>query len=171
MNFPGGSIDHYAVPARDLNESFIGANFGLTKGAEVIFGKIGAVRIFETHVLLTLAGVTADDLRLDANQEVIFSHGHHHNQLTRRAPMTESVDAEVARKLSTIPVRVSRQMTPVEYQFRVSEILRLSDIDAVADETGGVYYGDEGVELEDQPLLAAIRVLIGRRFGIPGELT
>ncbi|XAS66668.1 hypothetical protein V3C33_14405 [Micrococcaceae bacterium Sec5.7] len=83
--------------------------------------------------------------------------------------MTESIDAEVARTLSTIPVRASRQMTATEYQFRVSEILNLFDIDAVADETG-VYYGGEGVELEDQPLVAAIRVLIGRRFGIPEAL-
>jgi hypothetical protein len=169
MIYPGGSIDQYAVPARDLNESFIGAHFGLTKGAEVIYGKIDAIRIFETHFLLTLAGVTADDLHLDANQEVIFSHGQHQNQVTRRAPMTESIDAEVARTLSTIPVRASRQMTAVEYQLRVAEILRLFDIDAVADETG-VYYGGEGVELEDQPLEAAVRKLIGRRFRIPEAL-
>ncbi|MDQ0618087.1 hypothetical protein [Arthrobacter globiformis] len=79
--------------------------------------------------------------------------------------MNES-DAEVARALSTIPVRVSRQMTTTEYQFRVAEVLNLFDVEAVGDETG-VYYGDEGAELEDQPLLAAIRILIGRRFGIP----
>ena len=118
---------------------------------------------------MTLAGVTADDIHLDANQEVIFSHGQHQNQVTRRAPMAESVDAEVARTLSTIPVRSSRQMTAVEYQFRVAEVLRLFDIEAVADETG-VYYGGEGVELEDQPLEAAIRNLFGRRFGIPEAL-
>lgn len=166
MIYPGGSIDQYAVPARDLNESFIGAHFGLTKGAEVIYGKIGAVRIFETHVILTLAGVTADDLHLDANQEVIFSHGQHQNQATRRAPMIESIDAEVARTLSAIPVRASRQMTATEYQVRVAEVLNLFDIEAVGDETG-IRYGGEGVELEDQPLEAAVRILIGRRFGIP----
>ncbi|MDQ4501466.1 hypothetical protein [Sinomonas sp. ASV322] len=48
----------------------------------------------------------------------------------------------------------------------MSEILRLFDVDAVGDETG-VYYGDNGVELEDQPLVDAIRVLVARRFGIP----
>jgi hypothetical protein len=80
--------------------------------------------------------------------------------------MTESIQAEVARTLSTIPVRASRQMTSTEYQFRVSEILRLFDIDAVGSETG-VIYGDKGVELEDQPLVWAIRVLVARRFGIP----
>ena len=95
--------------------------------------------------------------------------GQHQNQVTRRAPMTESIDAEVARTLSTIPVHASRQMTAVEYQLRVAEILRLFDIDAVADETG-VYYGGEGVELEDQPLEAAVRKLIGRRFRIPEAL-
>lgn len=82
------------------------------------------------------------------------------------APMTESIQAEVTRTLSTVPVRASRQMTVTEYQFRVAEVLNLFDIEAVADETG-VYYGDEGAELEDQPLLAAIRILIGRRFAIP----
>ena len=82
--------------------------------------------------------------------------------------MIES-DAEVARTLSTIPVRASRQMTATEYQVRVAEVLNLFDIEAVGDETG-VYYGDEGVELEDQPLEAAVRILIGRRFGVPESL-
>ena len=75
-------------------------------------------------------------------------------------------DAKVARKLSTIPIRVSRQMTPTEYQVRVAEVLNLFDIEAVGDETG-IRYGGEGVALEDQPLEAAVRILIGRRFGIP----
>ena len=79
--------------------------------------------------------------------------------------MIES-DAVVARALCTIPVRVSRQMTATEYQIRVAEVLNLFDIEAVGDETG-IRYGDEGVELEDQPLEAAVRILIGRRFGIP----
>jgi hypothetical protein len=43
------------------------------------------------------------------------------------------------------------------------------NIEAVGDETG-VHYGGEGIALEDQPLLAAIRVLIGRRFGVPDDL-
>jgi hypothetical protein len=77
--------------------------------------------------------------------------------------------AKVARKLSTIPVRVSRQMTPTDYEVRRAEVLNLLDIEAVADKTG-VHYGAEGVALEDQPLLAAIRVLIGRRFGVPNDL-
>ena len=82
--------------------------------------------------------------------------------------MNESA-AKVARKLSTIPVRVSRQMTATEYQVRVAEVLNLFDIEAVGDETG-IRYGGEGVELEDQPLEAAVRILIGRRFGIPEAL-
>jgi len=57
-------------------------------------------------------------------------------------------------------------MTSTEYQFRVSEILRLLDIPAVGDETG-VYYGNGGVELEDQPLVWAVRILVARRFGVP----
>ena len=82
--------------------------------------------------------------------------------------MNES-DAKVARQLNTIPVRVPRQMTPTEYQVRVAEVLNLFDIEAVGDETG-VYYGDEGVELEDQPLVGAIHILLARRFGIPESL-
>lgn len=57
-------------------------------------------------------------------------------------------------------------MTATEYQFRVSEILNLFDIDTVADEKG-MHFGGEGVELEDQPLLWAIHVLVAKRFGIP----
>ncbi|MEA5455758.1 hypothetical protein SPF06_13570 [Sinomonas sp. JGH33] len=57
-------------------------------------------------------------------------------------------------------------MTSTEYQFRVSEILRLFDIEAVGSETG-VVYGDKGVELEDQPLVWAVHALVARRFGIP----
>lgn len=60
-------------------------------------------------------------------------------------------------------------MTSTEYQFRVSEVLRLFDVDAVADETG-VYFEGGGVELEDQPLVWAIRVLVARRFGVPEEI-
>ena len=43
-------------------------------------------------------------------------------------------------------------MTATEYQFRVAAVLNLFDIEAVVDETGGIRYGGEGVELEDQPL-------------------
>mgnify|MGYP000220798894 CR=1 FL=1 len=78
-------------------------------------------------------------------------------------------DAEVARTLSTIPVRASRQLTGTEYHVRVAEVLNLFDIEAVGDETG-IRYGGEGVELEDQPLEAAVRILIGRRFGVPEGL-
>ena len=83
------------------------------------------------------------------------------------APMTESITAVVARTLSMIPVRASRHMTGTKYQVRVAEVP--FDIESVGDETG-VYYGGEGVELEDQPLLAAVRVLVGRRFDIPESL-
>jgi hypothetical protein len=83
--------------------------------------------------------------------------------------MSEPAGAEVARILDAIPVRASRQMTVTEYQFRVAEVLRLFDIEAVGDETG-VYYGGEGVEQEDQPLVEAIRILLARRFGIPESL-
>jgi hypothetical protein len=34
-------------------------------------------------------------------------------------------DAEVARTLSAIPVRASRQLTPIESRFRVAEVLNL----------------------------------------------
>ncbi|MGO4191988.1 hypothetical protein AB4Y67_09995 [Arthrobacter sp. YAF17] len=79
--------------------------------------------------------------------------------------MIES-DAAVARTLSTIPVRASRRMTATEYHVRVAEVLNFFDIEAVGDETG-IRYGGEGVELEDQPLEAVVRILVGKRFGIP----
>ena len=79
--------------------------------------------------------------------------------------MTESIQPEVQRTLSTIPVRVSREMNNTEYQVRVAEILRLFDIDATGNETG-VYYGDQGVGLEDQPLVWAIHTLVERRFSV-----
>ena len=72
-------------------------------------------------------------------------------QSCQSAPMIES-DAVVARALSKIPVRASRQMTATEHQFRVAAVLNLFDIEAVVDEMGGIRYGGEGVELEDQPL-------------------
>jgi len=75
-----------------------------------------------------------------------------------------------SRALSAIPVRASRQMTPIESRFRIAEVFNLFDIEAVADETGGIRYRDEGVVLEDQPLEAAVRILLGRRFGIPEAL-
>ena len=80
--------------------------------------------------------------------------------------MSESIHSEVERTLSTIPVRVSREMTNTEYSVRVAEVLRLFDIDATGNETG-VYYGDQGVGPEDQPLVWAIHTLVERRFGIP----
>ncbi|WP_120521409.1 hypothetical protein [Arthrobacter celericrescens] len=83
--------------------------------------------------------------------------------------MTESIHPEVQRTLSAIQVRVSRQMTTIEHHVRVAEVLRLFDIDATGNETG-VYYGDQGVELEDQPLVWAIHTLVERRFGIPEGL-
>jgi hypothetical protein len=83
--------------------------------------------------------------------------------------VNESIRDEVARTLSTIPVRASRQMTGTEYQFRVGEVLNLFDIETVVDDTG-MRFGGEGVELEDQPLLWAIHILVARRFGIPEAL-
>jgi hypothetical protein len=82
------------------------------------------------------------------------------------ARMSESIRAEVERTLSAIPVRAAHQIATTEYQMRVGEILNLLDIDTVVDEKG-MHFGGEGVELEDQPLLWAIDILVARRFGIP----
>ena len=80
--------------------------------------------------------------------------------------MAESSQSEVERILNMIPVRVSREMSNIQYPVRVAEILRLFDIDATGNETG-VYYGDQGVGPEDQPLAWAIHALVERRFGVP----
>ncbi|MET1086253.1 MAG: hypothetical protein ABWY04_03895, partial [Arthrobacter sp.] len=42
----------------------------------------------------------------------------------------------------------------------------LLTVESMADDAAAVL-GGEGVDLEDQPLEAAIRILVGRRFGIP----
>lgn len=81
MLYPGGATDEYGVQAKALNQSFIGQDFGLIQGGHVLYGKIGAIKVYETHVMLTLAGVEAEDIRLQSEQELFFSHGQHENQV------------------------------------------------------------------------------------------
>ena len=90
--------------------------------------------------------------------------GRHALKLSR---MSFPDDMDVARILALLPVRASRTMSAPEYAARVAEVCQLFDIDAVADEQGGLTYSGHGVEREDQPLLVAIRILVAERFGIP----
>lgn len=81
MILPGGAIDEYAVKAMDLNQSFIGQDFGIHRGGYVLYGKIGAIKVYETQVVISLANVDAEDIQLPMEQEIIFSHGQHENQV------------------------------------------------------------------------------------------
>jgi hypothetical protein len=67
--------------------------------------------------------------------------------------------------METIPVRPLED--PVgwpEYASRLAQIYRLLDIDAVADERGGIEFVGGGVGLEDQPLVGALQSLVMRRL-------
>lgn len=70
----GGGTDEYSLKARELNQSFIGSDFGVNHAGAIVYGKIGAVRIYETHVLVTLAGVAEPPIQLDLEQ-FLYSHG------------------------------------------------------------------------------------------------
>lgn len=56
-------------------------------------------------------------------------------------------------------------MSGHDYQRRVADVLNLLDIKVEVDDTG-MHFGGEGVELDDQPLLWAIHILVAKRYGI-----
>jgi hypothetical protein len=72
-----------------------------------------------------------------------------------------------SRIMDAIPVEPSQTVAAHEYASRLVQILRLVDIDAEADERGGIEFGGRGVGLEDQPLVAALESLVSRRFDQP----
>lgn len=73
MIFAGGSIGEFAVKAGALNQTFVGKDFGVNRGASVLYGKVGAIQVYETTVILTLAGVDAEEIQLDPSQELFFT--------------------------------------------------------------------------------------------------
>lgn len=81
MNYPGTALGEYSVRAKELDQSFIGQDFALRLPGYVLYGKIGAVRAYEHHVLLTLADVAGEDIHLLSDQEIFFSHRGHDNQV------------------------------------------------------------------------------------------
>lgn len=81
MTYLGGGTDEYPIKARELNQSFIGADFGVNQAGATVYGKIGAVRIYETHVLVTLAGVAEPPIHLDLEQFLYFSRSQHEAQV------------------------------------------------------------------------------------------
>lgn len=81
MNYPGGAIGEYSVRAKELNQSFIGQEFGLHLNGYVLYGRIGAVRVYERHVLLTLADVPGEDIHLLSDQEIYFSSAQKEDQV------------------------------------------------------------------------------------------
>lgn len=75
-------------------------------------------------------------------------------------------EQETLRIIAEIPVHAVSRVTELEYLHRVSEVLRLFEIDATGDQTG-LYFGSGGVQEQDQPLVFAILSLTARRFGRP----
>lgn len=71
---------------------------------------------------------------------------------------------DVRHTMARIPVQMSAQLSRSDYANRLTAILGLFDI-ASQVESGGVGFGDVGVEAEDQALLFALLSLVERRFG------
>lgn len=84
MNYPREAIGEYSIRVKDLNQTFVGKNFGLDLNGYVLFGKIGAIRVYERHVLLTLADVAGEDIHLLSEQEICFFQGQHERKLRPR---------------------------------------------------------------------------------------
>jgi len=81
MTYLGGGTDEYPLKARELNQSFIGADFGVNHAGATVYGKIGAVKIYQTHVLVSLAGVAEPAIQLDLEQPLYFSRSQHETQV------------------------------------------------------------------------------------------
>ncbi|GAA1860428.1 hypothetical protein ACFQZV_00610 [Microbacterium koreense] len=63
-----------------------------------------------------------------------------------------------------IPVRTSRELSVQDYAKRACDVLATFDIRAVADARGGIRFID-GLDHDDEPLVAAVIRLVARRFG------
>lgn len=72
MSYPRGAANEYCVRAMDLDYLCIGRVFALPMDGYVLYGKIGALRVFKHHVLLTLADVPGEDIHLRLDEEVFF---------------------------------------------------------------------------------------------------
>jgi hypothetical protein len=81
MIHAGGGRDEYPVKARELNQTHVDSNFGINYGGSVIYGKLGAARAYPTHVMISLANVSADEIRLELDQELFFTHHQHEKQV------------------------------------------------------------------------------------------
>jgi hypothetical protein len=74
-------------------------------------------------------------------------------------------DFEVRRILEDIPVDSIRTADFAEYRERLMRVSREFDVFLIADDDGGFSFEGEGLQEEDQPLFAAISVLLARRLG------
>jgi hypothetical protein len=71
--------------------------------------------------------------------------------------------AEVAKVLALLPVNETQPVSPEELIERSVAVYNLFDIAAVARD-GGITFEGSGVGVLDQPLLAALEILLARRF-------
>lgn len=69
---------------------------------------------------------------------------------------------EVEKLLALLPISESGELTHAEITERRIAVINLFGIAAVSRE-GGISFGS-GVSVQDQPLLAALNVLVTRRF-------
>jgi hypothetical protein len=83
MAFLGGGRDEYTVPAGELNQNHIGSSFGVQTGGSVLYGELGSIRLYPTHAMLGLAGVSEEPLRLELTDNLYFTHYQFENQVSR----------------------------------------------------------------------------------------
>lgn len=83
MAFLGGGTDEYKVQAGELNQNHIGLSFGVQTGGSVLYGELGSVRLYSTHAMLGLAGVSEEPIRLELTADLYFTHYQFENQVAR----------------------------------------------------------------------------------------
>lgn len=72
MDGSSRTIETYCVAASDLDQTFVGRSFRLRVPGYDLYGRIGAIRIFVDHILLTLAEVPGDDIHLGCDEKLFF---------------------------------------------------------------------------------------------------
>lgn len=71
----GGGNDEYAVEAGQLNQSFVGLEFGYNTPVRTIYGRLAGVAVAEAQVTLWLAGAPTEEatLAVPPSAELYFS--------------------------------------------------------------------------------------------------
>ena len=76
--------------------------------------------------------------------------------------------SEIARIADQVPVRASATFDVDGYVERACAVLNLLNIEA-RPSLGGIDFGPNGVEPQDQALVFAVTNLVSRRFGVPEQ--